>query len=173
MRYGVFDPAGMPQAFYWDEINLDIPENAVPLTEEQWRELVAYQGTRRWDGSRVVPFSPPVDLGAYAAAKRYDAETGGIVVAGMIVATDDRSKTLLAGARIKADSDVNHTVRFKTGAGFVTLDAAQIVTVSDAVLEHVQACFDAEGDILAAIGDGTVTTVAQIDEWPWPEGRNR
>ncbi|MFD2677988.1 DUF4376 domain-containing protein [Camelimonas lactis] len=121
--------------------------------------------------SEPPPPPPPsqADLAAYAADKRWQAETGGITVAGVPVATDDRSKTMIMGARIKADADSSYTVGWKGADGsFVSLTAPQIIAISDAVLAHVDACFAAEAAVAAAITDGTVTTTQQVDDWPWP-----
>jgi len=60
------------------------------------------------------------------------------------------------------------TIKYKSGAGFVDLDAATVTAVATAVAAHVQACFAVEADVAAAIADGTVTTTKQIDDWPWP-----
>lgn len=123
----------------------------------------------RKDGNSYLPPAPlAVDLYAYAADKRWRIETGGITVGGVPVATDDRSKTMIMGARIKADADPNYTVGWKTEAGFVTLNATQIVAISDAVLAHVDACFDAEAAVLAGIDAGNIATIAAIDAFDWP-----
>ncbi len=106
-------------------------------------------------------------LAEYAAEKRWRVETGGVEVNGVLIATDDRSKTLITGGRIKADADPDHTLRFKAGGGFMMLDAAQIIAISDAVFAHTQAAFDAEAAVLEAIAAGTITTLAEIDGWPW------
>lgn len=107
-------------------------------------------------------------LAEYAADKRWRVETGGVEVNGVRIATDDRSKTLITGGRIKADADPEHTLRFKTGGSFVTLDSAQIIAISDAVFDHTQAAFYAEDAVLEAIMEGAITTLAEIDGWPWP-----
>lgn len=125
-----------------------------------------------WDGNAfsrpAAPAPGTAELEAYAAERRWQAETGGIRIDGLRVATDDRSKTLITGARIKADQDPAHTLRFKVGGPFVTLTAPQIIAISDAVFAHTQASFDAEADVQAAILTGTVTSFADIDAWPWP-----
>ena len=88
-----------------------------------------------------------------AARLRYDAENGGIEVSGMPVQTDQASQTKIMAARILAKEDANYTVKWKTAAGFVELNATQIIAVADAVRAHVQACFDAEADHIDAIDD--------------------
>ena len=110
----------------------------------------------------------PAALAAYAADKRWRVETGGIRVAGTPIATDDRSKTMIMGARIKADADPQYAVGWKTNAGFVTLTSVQIVGISDAVLAHVDACFAAEATVRAGIESGDIQTIAEIDNFAWP-----
>lgn len=137
-------------------------------------------GIDQWiaDGKPVLPYAPPaVDLIAYTAQKRWEKEVGGIEVGGMPVFTDDRSKTLIMGARQAADADPAFTTQWKTAAGaFITLDAATIMAISNAVLTHVAACFAREATVIAAIEDETITNTAEIDgafdavEWPIPSG---
>lgn len=84
------------------------------------------------------------------------------------MATDDRSKLMITGARVKADKDAAFTTNWKTPAGFVEIDAATIIAISNAVLDHVDASFAIEGAVLAGIEAGTITTQAQIDAADWP-----
>lgn len=102
-------------------------------------------------------------LSTYAAAQRYAKEVGGITVSSVPVATDDRSKLMIAGARIKADANPEFTTKWKTAGGFVPIDAATIIAISDAVLSHVDACFETEDEVLAEIDAGTITTRDEID----------
>lgn len=120
-----------------------------------------------WDGKAWG--AVPVDLMVYAADKRWQVETGGITVAGASVATDDRSKTLIMGARMKADRDATFTTKFKGASGeFMTVDASMIIAISDALLDHVDACFRAEDAVQDEITGGTITTTAEIDAVGWP-----
>ena len=81
---------------------------------------------------------------AEIAAARYAAEVAGVTVGGVPVRTDRESQALITGAALKATQDATYTCRWKTESGFVTLDAATIIAVADAVRSHVQGCFDAE-----------------------------
>lgn len=100
----------------------------------------------------------------YAANKRWLKETGGIEINGLTVATDDRSKTMISGARVAAQNDPNFTTQWKGADGsFVTIDAAAVIGISDAVLAHVSNCFATEAQVLAAIEAGAITTVEQVD----------
>lgn len=169
MRYfGVFDKQGFPLAFYTEAQGMDvIPSFAVELSETQYVELLTYQGVRRWDGEKVVVYTPPlanVDLVAYAADQRWKKETGGFTLNGMHIATDDRSKIMISGARVAAEADPNFTTQWKVADGsFVTLDAAMIVAISNAVSTHVSNCFALEAQVLAQIEAGTITTATEID----------
>lgn len=102
-------------------------------------------------------------LQTYAADVRWRKEVGGITVGDVQVATDDRSKLLIAGARIKADSDPEFTTKWKTPSGRVQLDAATIIAMSDAVLAHVDSCFEIEDAVLTSISNQTITNRDQID----------
>jgi len=105
-----------------------------------------------------------VDLLAYAADRRWRIETGGIAFQGVPVATDDRSKLMLSGARIAAAADPGYeTTWYGADGEGVTLDAAAIIALSDAVLAHVEATFAAFGLVKAGIAAGTITTVEAVD----------
>ena len=114
--------------------------------------------------TRAAEVTSKADLVAYAAARKYGKETGGIVVDGMAVATDDRSKMMLLGARVAAQNDAEFSTAWKMADGtWQTVSAAAIIAISDAVLAHVDGCFQTEKSVDAAIEAGTVTTTAEID----------
>jgi hypothetical protein len=134
---------------------------------------VAYAGCTWSDTDGfAAPVRPPltqVELVAYAADKRWRVETGGIAIGGMPVATDDRSKMMIMGARVKANDNPDFTTKWKSASGmFVVLDGAAIIAISDAVLSHVDTCFEVEATVLAEIAAGTITTIEQIDAAGWP-----
>ncbi|WP_256805445.1 DUF4376 domain-containing protein [Pseudomonas kurunegalensis] len=99
------------------------------------------------------------------AARRYQAETAGIELQGMQVATDDRSKLLINGAALRASREPGYTLRWKTGDGFIDLSGAQVLAMADAVADHVQRCFDREAELLTAVADGSIT--AEMLEQGW------
>jgi hypothetical protein len=100
----------------------------------------------------------------YAAFKRWQKESGGIIVAGVPVATDDRSKLMITGARIAADADPNFSTPWVGVDGDVyPLTAAQIVAISNAVSAHVAECFAIYATIKSGIDDGSITSLSQID----------
>lgn len=100
------------------------------------------------------------------AARRYQAEIGGIELSGMPIETDDRSKLLINGAALRANRSADYVLRWKTSEGFVDLTADQVLAVADAVSEHVQECFDREDALLAAVADGSITADKLEEGWP-------
>ncbi len=169
-----------PSKWFWqaNDGRVFSGQKQVQITEND-EEYVAWLGDgfqaspwpRDINGNQTTAALPDVltlygmfaDLIGYAANVRWRKEVGGISVGGIPVATDDRSKLLIASARIKADSNPEFTTKWKTGSGFILLDAATIIALSDAVLAHVDACFETEGEVLAAIDAGTITTRDDVD----------
>jgi hypothetical protein len=107
-----------------------------------------------------LPFEPLT----YAAAKRLDKETSGITVGGVPIATDDRSKIMIIGARVAAAADPNWSTPWAAADGnSYPVDSPTMLAIADAVQAHVNTCFTTYANVVAAIGDGTITTKEQID----------
>lgn len=109
-------------------------------------------------------------LMAYATAKRYAVETGGILVGGANVDTSRDSQGMIANAHAYVVNSGVPSVRFKAKSGWVVLPASQVTAIALAVGAHVQTCFDLEGTISDKITTGIITTMAEIDEANWPMG---
>jgi hypothetical protein len=118
-------------------------------------------------GNFNAPSAPPdvaVDLLAYAANLRWQIETGGIVIAGVPVATDDRSKMMILGARVAAAANEDwSTVWHGADGGSYPLNAGGMIAISDAVEAHVNATFATFASIKVDIEAGDITTSAEID----------
>lgn len=85
-------------------------------------------------------------------ARRDQAITAGITVAGVPIHTDETSQTRIMGAAVAAMLDPDYSVQWKAADGtFVTLAAAQVIGIASAVRAHVQACFDREAVLRAAV----------------------
>lgn len=107
---------------------------------------------------------PPLNLTAYAADRRWQKEIGGIVVGSIPVATDDRSKLMITGARVAAMADPGwSTVWHGADGNSYPIDVAAMVAISDAVQAHVNATFAAFAAVKAAIEAGEITTAAEVD----------
>ena len=100
------------------------------------------------------------------ASRRYQAEIAGITITGLQVNTDDRSKLLINGAALEATVDPEYVMQWKAGDGFVQLTGAQVIGIARAVRAHVQACFDREAVLLAALEAGTLTEEMLGLGWP-------
>lgn len=103
---------------------------------------------------------------AKIAARRWVAETGGTSLNGMHIATDERTRTNILGAYQEALEDPDYSVRWKgTDGAFVVLDAARIIGTAKAIRSHVQACFEREANLLAALESGEAYDV----DVGWPD----
>ncbi|WNW11242.1 DUF4376 domain-containing protein [Pseudomonas sp. DTU_2021_1001937_2_SI_NGA_ILE_001] len=170
------DPAlGVHGAAWWPEIDesgelgdgkkwgaetlsVDSGRKVVVVKRQQVNMTAAEKAER--DAALAAEWLPLI------AARRYQAETSGIELQGMQVATDDRSKLLINGAALRASREDGYTLRWKTDEGFVDLPGDQVLLMADAVADHVQACFDREAELLAAVADGSIT--AEMLERGWP-----
>lgn len=99
------------------------------------------------------------------AARRYQEETKGTTINGIPVHTDRQSQALITGAALAATIDPAYVCQWKTSDGFITLDAAAIIGVATAVRNHVQACFNREAELIAAIEDETYTSDMLNEGW--------
>lgn len=119
------------------------------------------------EGNEPMPASVPViDMAQVIAARRYEAEVGGIVLNGITIATDDRSKLLINGAALEAVIDPDYTMQWKAGDAFVDLTGGQIIAIARSVRSHVQACFNRESELLSALDAGTFTNDMLEQGWP-------
>lgn len=92
---------------------------------------------------------------AAITARRNAAMAAGITVAGLPIATDDVSQARITGAALAALADPSAEIRWKLPDGrFVELTAAQVLAIAGALRAHVQACFDREAELLAALAAG-------------------
>lgn len=147
-----------------------LPERSTPT------KPMKLTGTQvaRWTGSgweklaaAPEPEPPPApDWPALIAARRYTAETAGTTVEGMPIDTGRDSQGLITGAALAAMLDPAYSVRWKTVAGFIDLTSQQIIGVASAVRAFVQASFDREAELLAAVADGSITEAMVGENWP-------
>ena len=56
--FALIDENGFPTAFFDDRIHANMPKEAIPISELDWKAHVSGQ-TRRWDGSQWVSYTPP------------------------------------------------------------------------------------------------------------------
>lgn len=121
----------------------------------------------------------PSGLAAYANAKQTAIMAGGISVNIGTVAwpqlvkcgTDVGSLVLLQGAQSMAAANATATFNWVQSNGVsVTLTAAQIITIFNAVTAFLQATFTTLSQVLQSISAGTIKTRSAVDSPPtaWP-----
>lgn len=60
-KFGIFDAEGFPTAFFSTYVHGGaIPPEAVRITEDQWFDFINNNGMRRWQGDKVVEYTPPI-----------------------------------------------------------------------------------------------------------------
>lgn len=164
-------------AGFWDDSFGAPPPGGVAITREQHDEMLAALNTGKIatviDGELQISDPPPLVptielLKLYGAARRFILETAGITMSGIAVLTDRESQRLIADAASYVSTYGVASINFKAATGFVTLSAAEVAAIAKAVGAHVQASFSTEMALDLAIDAGTVTTMAEIDAWPWP-----
>lgn len=115
-------------------------------------------------GAAPVPIPSKDELIAHAAARRYIVETGGITVAGVNVATDRESQSMLNAAYNIAQGNAQFSTMWKGADGnFTQIDAPTLIALAQAVGAFVASCFAAEAAAVMKIKTGDFTSVAQID----------
>lgn len=142
------------------------PEESVAIASETAEIGDLYSGgvfTKPTRGPLTVSY-----LMAYAAERRWQVETGGIIVAGAAIDTSRESQSMITGAYSYSQANPAELIRFKAASGWVTLDAPTVAAIATAVGAHVQACFAAEEAVSAGIVNGIITTTAEIDATAWP-----
>jgi hypothetical protein len=117
----------------------------------------------------LTPCGIYVDLGTYANVKQWTKAQGGYMatVAGaqVPIATTTESLALISGkaARLQ-QANPPATVQWQTGpASFVTIAAADFLTMAVAVTDFVQSTFDTLATVLAGIASGQITMFSQVD----------
>ena len=123
-------------------------------------------GTVMDDSEFVEPPKTEEQIKADIAARRYEAEVGGIVVREVFVDTDRDSQALITGAAVSAMLDSTYVCRWKTPDGFVSFSSTALISIAQQVRAHVQSCFDREDTLLMALEGGTYDESMLQEGWP-------
>jgi hypothetical protein len=125
--------------------------------------------------NRVANEQPPVPLTleevktaklAEIAAARYAEEMSGLDAQAFHLATDDRSKALLAGAYMRAKGDAEFTVQWKGADGqFYTADAPAIIAAYEAITDWVETLFAREAELSAEVA--AAETIEEVQSVKW------
>lgn len=133
----------------------NIPADAVEITAEQHAALLQSQSEGKQivvdENGRPIAIDPPklvrthASLLAEVAAKRWQVETGGILIGGTPIATDRESQAQLTSAYTSLKGGLIANTTWKAADGnFTLVTLAEIEPVAQAVATHVRACFAAE-----------------------------
>lgn len=170
MKYATFNDGGEIIGRFDSSFHAAIPEDAIVVSEALWNStLNDTDGVWRLVNGELTKEPFPVvlpDYPALIAAERYKREGVGITVDGSIIDTTRDGQALIAGAAVSAILDPAYTCNWKTAAGFIELNAPQLVTIATAVRKHVQTCFDRELALLSAIEMGTYCDEMLTEGWP-------
>ena len=126
----------------------EVPDPLVPNAD-------FYSSAMQSDGTLLI-VEKPLDeckkiLKSKVSARRFQAETGGILINGYIIKTDLESQTKIGNTYTSLKNNLINTVNFKTANGFVTLDAIQFEAIAQAVSQHIQACYNNEASLISSI----------------------
>jgi len=126
------------------------------------------------DPSYIPPTTPATDEDRLAkkasfANQRYRDEFAGFTdpTSGMFVRTDERTRTLLNAASLRASADPTYEVaNWKTAEGtFITLTNAMILALDQAVRDFIAAQFAKEATLSAQID--SATTIEELNGIEW------
>jgi hypothetical protein len=109
------------------------------------------------------------DTKARIAARRWEAQTAGITINGMVMDTSEAGTGLINGAALESFIDPDYILRWKTPAippGWIELTSPQVIAIARAVRAHVQACFDNEFALASKVDAGTFKESDLEKGWP-------
>lgn len=182
-----FPNVSFPAAFAPPEGYVAVAETAEPAP--RWDQRVEEVTPVRADGVWRRSYSlAELDAGSKArtvrqakqdrlaelAALRWQKETSGVSFAGVAFATDATSQTKYLSAALAAQMDPALSLMWKAKDGnFVRLSAAELAQLAALVRAHVQACFDREAELRAAIeaADTPDAVKAVVINTGWPNER--
>ncbi len=143
------------------------PEERVSVINLSQQEIDAINAAA---AANEATRNTPEALRAYAAAKRWEVETGGCIWSTYTIATDrdSQAKLIAEFVSIGAGLRIDPSPWKFANAVFVSLSNTDMGAVIMAARTHIAACFAAEAAVLAAITAGTITTRDAIDAWAWP-----
>lgn len=148
--------------------------NGARQVDEQHQGYQAWLATgKRPNVKAFIPPDPPTLEEAQAsklrelAAARFEAETGGVDVAGVKIRTDREAQAMLTAAAMSAQLDPAYACWWKGANGWAQLDAKTLLLIGGAVRGHVQKCFDRERVLTLAVD--AAKTVPEVEAVRWDE----
>lgn len=170
--------------FYHPSIHTSIPDDAVEITAEEHLRLTndipAGQQLGADDNGYPIFVDTPKQsrttesLLAEVAFKRWCVETGGIVVAGIPIATDREEQAQISNSFSSLKSGLISDTPWKAADDtFVLVTITELEPIAQAVATHVRASFAAEEAHRTAIF--ALQTQVELDTYDintgWPSGQ--
>lgn len=168
--FGLLDAAWWPEEDVSGELGTNKKWGAEVLTLDAERQvvLVKRKQVNMTSAEKAARDSAvAAEWAERIAARRFQAETGGVIVEGVQVNTERDSQALLTGAAFATTLDPAYHIKWKAATGFVDLTGEQILGIASQVRAFVQNCFNREAELLGAVADGSIT--AEMLEEGWPE----
>lgn len=148
----------LPGALYTGSLTEDTPEAYAAIQWLDTRPKPPYEKLKA-----AVPEVEKDTLKAYAAKMRYKRQRGGYNYRGKQYNSDANAITALTSAFSLAKANSSYNTKWKIADGtFIPMSAANVIGVYNAVTGFVQALFNAESVVSAAIDAGSVTTTTQV-----------
>lgn len=171
------DKNGLVDGFFPENYcgNLPVSKTIISVLDDEYKRVLKimpaiYVEGKGFEKYEYVPSLPELKAQKKAeiAAARYEVETAGTTVNGVLIDTGRDSQALITGAALAAMLDPEYSLNWKTVDGFNHLTAPEIIAVVQAVRAHVQACFDREAELCALVD--AAETKEDLDEiiisWP-------
>ena len=132
-----------------------------------------WNGTALVAPTRTEPTRTRDELTLFANSYQWNLASGGhnVTVAGAsrLFTTDDVSLSLMTGKAVRLmQAGAPTNVVWQMPGEFITINAADFLTLASAIADWVQSTFDALPAVLAAIQAGTITTFSQVKSASWP-----
>lgn len=156
-------PTAAPANLFVSEAQYVSEGNPAPDVNGVWRQT--------WNAT----VKSTDELKAMIQQKRQAHEDAGVLHDGRTYYTDTTSQIAYVGALMAAQqsaaANIAFSINWKSADGFVTLSAADLISVTTAVRGHIQACFDQEANlvsqVLAANNDPTAILAIDFNAgWP-------
>lgn len=112
------------------------------------------------EGGFTLPDTSIEELKDNLPSIRYTHETGGILIDGKLMPTDRETRSFLASS---IGLDPAKEVNVKVSGTFEKRKIGDLQSDYIKVMEHVQACFDAELEVLQIVESGSVKRIEELN----------
>ena len=145
-----------------------VSPNTVATEAEIWFYVQNWMPLYLWNGTTMSQPAIGVwtkdQLNNYNASVRFNHVNEGMIAAGIPVRTDDYSRNLIQGGNLAAQANSAFTTQwFGSDGNFYTVNAEQMIEMSQTVGNHTNSCYIVFSSTATGITNNTITTLTQID----------